>query len=240
MKKTNKVLKLMLAVVLSFGFSTHANSETVEGSDKFVTLEQFEVPQKYIKAEGAEDLNLEEKTELSETSVRISRETGLSLIEVFGTILAFGGSGMLLASIRQDIKHINFLKKNPPGKLHPYYKNFSTPKPLASNPYFVGTAFTTSIAGIGLLIYSSTAKAATMGEYFLTEEGFDKFLEMHQTDEEVRNALARHTDFRDGLVEQFYAVKGFLEEEEIRVKTEKSEFIFPLLPIFIDYYKSTF
>ena len=226
-------------MALSFGFSAYANSyQRAESSKKVapaISLERFEVPKKYIKAKGAEDLNLEEKTKLSEVSIRIKRETGLSLIECFGIILLFAGNGMLLASMGKDIKYINFLKKNPPAKLHPYYKNFSTPKPLPANPYFVGTAIAAYIAGTGLLIYSSAAKAATLDEYFLTEEGFDEFLEMHQTDEEVRNALARHTDFRDGLVEQFYAVKGFLEEEEIKAKTEKSEFVFPLLPLIFEY-----
>ena len=62
--------------------------------------------------------------------------------------------------------------------------------------------------------------AATIDEHFLTDEGFEEFLERHQTDEEVRDALARYPDFRDGLVERFFAVKGFIEKEELKAKAK--------------------
>ena len=242
MKKTNKVLKLMLAVALSFGFSAHANLETVEGSDKFVTLEQFEALQKYIEAKGAENLNLEEKTEFAETSVRMCRETGLNPIDVFGVVLLAGGIGSFIMGFKQSrdaLALTKFMQSNP-SKEGLYKHRLIKGLRMKPGPWLAGSGPALTFTGATLLFFSSAVKAATVDEYFLTEEGFPKFLEIYQTDEEVRNFLARHTEFRDGLVEQFYAVKGFLEKEEIKAKTEKSEFIFPLLPIFIDYYESTF
>ena len=234
----NKILKLMLAATLSFGFSAHATSEKVESSDKFITLEQFQIPEKYIEAKGAEDLIPEEKTELAEESIRIKRETGMGLISVFGAVLFVGGVGGYIAAFNQarQVQTIaKFIKANPSALEGPYGHKLIKQLNRSNLFFLTNSSLLATIAGAGLLFYSSTAKAATLGAYYLTEEGFPEFLERYQTDEEVRDALTRHTDFRDGLVEQFYAVKGFLEKEEIRAKTEKSEFIFPLLPLIFEY-----
>ena len=59
---------------------------------------------------------------------------------------------------------------------------------------------------------SDSAQISTKDKDYLTEEGFLKFLETYKTDEEIQSALATYTDFRDGLVENFYTAKGIREK----------------------------